>query len=101
MPNEFEIKFDGDNCAPVMVENGQELSEVLDSTNSPLLFGCRTGICGVCIVEILDVKDGELPAANQNEAESLDLYAPQNPKARLACQLSACASLKIKKIKPL
>ena len=100
MHNDFEISFEDDprKNAPVKVVAGIELSTVLDVDNSPILFGCRTGICGTCLIEVLDQTEGALPPPNELEAESLDLYAPLNPKARLACQLSACASIRIRKI---
>lgn len=93
-----EIEFEDAGHPALKLETGTPLSEALNVTNSPVLFGCRTGICGTCLIEVVDVKDGMLPPAGEFEAESLDLYAPENRKARLACQLEACASMKIKKI---
>ena len=37
--------------APVCLDERAELSRELDVSNSPLLFGCRTGVCGTCAVE--------------------------------------------------
>lgn len=100
MHSEFEISFEDDpkSNAPVKIVAGRNLSTVLDVENSPILFGCRTGICGTCLIEVLDQKEGSLPPPGEIEAESLDLYAPLNSKARLACQLSACASIRVRKI---
>ena len=53
--------------------------------NSPLLFGCRTGICGTCIVE---AEGKDIPPPDDEERELLEVLAPDNPKARLACQLN-------------
>jgi ferredoxin len=100
MPSDFEIVFEDDplHSAPVKVIEGICLSTALDVENSPVLFGCRTGICGTCLIEVLEQKEGLLPPPDAIEAESLDLYAPTNSKARLACQLTACASLRVRKI---
>ncbi|MBC6436085.1 2Fe-2S iron-sulfur cluster binding domain-containing protein, partial [Nostoc sp. HG1] len=38
----------------------QNLSEHLTIQNSPVLFGCRTGICGTCLVEV----NGTIPSPN-------------------------------------
>lgn len=75
------------------VEEDAPLSEVLDASNSPVLFGCRTGICGTCIVTV--AADGALPPPDEDEAEILDIHAPDTPGVRLACQLKVRASCAI------
>ena len=77
---------------PVSIDRGEMLSEVLDAANSPLLFGCRTGICGTCVIEV----EGELPEADDDEKELLEIYAPDNPKARLACQIELNSDLRVR-----
>ena len=79
-----KVSFSTGDHAPVMVTEGQNLSEELTAANSPLLFGCRTGICGTCISQ---VDSGNLEAPDEEELEILELHAPDNPKARLACQI--------------
>jgi ferredoxin len=66
------------------IHAGQPLAEVLTVQNSPVLFGCRTGICGTCVVDVA----GAVGEASPDELEILELYAADNPTARLACQLS-------------
>lgn len=68
------------------VEAGIRLSRVLDVTNSPVLFGCRTGICATCLVR---VKAGmqNLPPLEADEAEVIEVYTEQTEDCRLACQL--------------
>ncbi|OUS32538.1 hypothetical protein A9Q99_00240 [Gammaproteobacteria bacterium 45_16_T64] len=77
---------------PVSIEHGELLSEVLDAKNSPLLFGCRTGICGTCVIEV----EGELPEPDEEEIELLEVYAPDNPKARLACQIELTDAIRVR-----
>lgn len=69
------------------VEKGSNPSEVLNSSNSPVLFGCRTGVCGTCLVEVLS-GEAEIDAPTGAEKEILEVFAPGNEKARLACQLT-------------
>lgn len=78
-----KIEFVDGRFAPIEVIARQPLAEVLTVQNSPVLFGCRTGLCGSCVVEVA----GAVDAPNTEELEILELYAAGNPLARLACQL--------------
>ena len=77
---------------PVRLAAGANLSEHLTVENSPVLFGCRTGICATCLVRV-EPLSGELPGPGPDEAELLRIVAPSDPKARLACQLRLCADV--------
>ncbi|MBL8297635.1 MAG: (2Fe-2S)-binding protein [Rhodanobacteraceae bacterium] len=65
--------------------------------NSPLLFGCRSGLCGTCLIEVESAADAAEPP-RADEREALELYAPGNPRARLACQLVPLGAMKVRKI---
>lgn len=69
----------------------------LSVQNSPLLFGCRSGLCGTCLIEVEADADAAEPPAD-DEREALELYAPGNPRARLACQLVPLGAMRIRKI---
>lgn len=71
---------------PLEVEKGCNPSEVLNSSNSPVLFGCRTGVCGTCLVEVIKGSESLDPATGA-EREMLEVFAPDNARARLSCQL--------------
>lgn len=77
------VRFPNTNYPPLTLTPHQPLAEQLTVQNSPVLFGCRTGICGTCLVTVI----GALPPPSVAEQEMLDLLAPDNPQARLACQL--------------
>ncbi len=79
------IRFLDSRFHPVDVQGGACLSEVLDLHNSPVLFGCRTGLCGTCAAVIR----GDLPAPSTDELEVLDAVVPGVDGARLLCQLHA------------
>ncbi len=82
--------------APLEVEKGSPLTDVLDGPHSPVFFGCRSGNCGTCLIE-LDADSARLaPAPEDLEREYLEFATPTNPNARLACQLTAEVNMKIK-----
>jgi ferredoxin len=87
-----KISFPETDYSPITLQRHQNLSEHLTIQNSPVLFGCRTGICGTCLVEVI----GEIPPAQSDEQEMLDTLAPNNPNARLACQLDLTTNIEIR-----
>lgn len=88
------ITFPTTPYSPITLEKQSNLSEHLTIQNSPILFGCRTGICGSCLVEI----EGNIPAPNETEKELLEIIAPNNSKARLACQVNLSSDISITRI---
>ena len=99
-PDEHRISFSPASHPPVCLPRGAALSEHLSVENSPLLFGCRTGICGTCLIEVEEAANGELVAPAADELELLEIIAPANRRARLACQIELCADLRIRYIGP-
>jgi ferredoxin len=94
----YNVSFPGTTHDPAVLHEGDNLSERLSVRNSPLLFGCRAGICGTCLIEIESGWD-ELTPPQELEREALDIYAPGNAKARLACQIAIDANIAVRKIK--
>lgn len=94
MSQEFDVHFEDTAYLPVSVPAQENLSEHLDACNSPILFGCRSGLCGTCLI---DVVSGEVPPPCQEECQALEIYAPGNPSARLACQIDIVGPLKLRK----
>ncbi|WP_414514588.1 2Fe-2S iron-sulfur cluster binding domain-containing protein [Nostoc sp. PCC 9305] len=87
------ISFPGSDFVPITLECHQSLSEHLTIQNSPVLFGCRTGICGTCLVEVI----GDIPPPKPDEQEMLETLAANHPHARLACQVNT-GNVEIRKI---
>jgi ferredoxin len=85
------VRFPGTNYPAITLEPYQNLSEHLTVQNSPVLFGCRTGICGTCLVLV----EGEIPPPSPEEKEVLEMLAPENPQARLACQIALTNDIEI------
>ena len=92
---QHEVAFPNNSHPPLLLEDGSNLSRHLTATNSPILFGCRAGICGTCLSEVLKVYDGTLAPPTDHERDLLDVVAPENPRARLACQINLTASIAI------
>lgn len=97
MPAEaaYTIRFQPQSHPAITLMAGANLSEHLTIDNSPILFGCRTGICGTCLIAVVTPQDGTLIAPTLEERELLDIVAPDNPRARLACQIALCTDITI------
>lgn len=87
-----EVSFPGSAHRPVRLPTRASLSEHLTVQNSPVLFGCRTGICATCLSEV----EGLIPPAGQDEREILEIFAPDNPRARLICQVELTADITVR-----
>ena len=85
------INFTKKNYQPIVLEKHSPLAEHFTVQNSPVLFGCRTGICGTCIVVI----KGDIPPPSEAEKELLEVIAPNNELARLACQIDLTNDIEI------
>lgn len=90
-----KVEFADSDKPAVELKQGDCLSEKLTIHNSPILFGCRIGICGTCAVEVME--DGGLHPRTYDETEFLGTMAPGRDNVRLACQIHINANIKIKK----
>lgn len=90
------VEFVDSDKVPVDLNEGDCLSEKLTIHNSPILFGCRIGICGTCAVEVVK-EDGSLHPRTYDETEFLGTMAPGRDNVRLACQIHINTNIKIKK----
>lgn len=94
----YRIEFINSDKAPVVLNQGDCLSEKLNIHNSPILFGCRIGICGTCAIEIVEEEGAPLHPRTHDEKGFLEAIAPGQDKVRLACQIHINTNLKVKKI---
>jgi ferredoxin len=92
------IEFPGTGFAPVELPDLASLALHLTVLNSPVLFGCRSGLCGTCLIEVEAAGAEALDPPDAAEAEALAIYAPGNALARLACQLPLTADIRVRKI---
>jgi ferredoxin len=80
----IRISFPGTRYPTLELPPEAPLPLHLTATNSPVLFGCRTGLCGTCTVRLTG---GDAAPPDADESEILDIHAPDEPCARLACQV--------------
>ena len=85
------ISFPNTPFPDIFLEDKARLAEQLTVQNSPILFGCRTGLCGTCLVKVT----GDITLPLPEEAEVLQILAPDDPQARLACQIELTADIAI------
>ncbi|MBY0371134.1 (2Fe-2S)-binding protein [bacterium] len=99
MPKQCKISFGGDTHPPMQVDEGSNLSEILDIANSPILFGCRTGICGTCLINVDAGEEEGASPRNEEEQALIPILAPDHPHARLACQMRPQGDLTIRPLR--
>ena len=92
----YTVHFANSSYPPIAIDSDRPLSSALTLQNSPILFGCRTGICGTCLV----LATGHLVAPTPEEQEVLDILAPNTSTARLACQIQPTGDLSLTPLKP-
>jgi len=90
------ISFQDASYPSFEVAEGEPLCEALDRPDSPVFFGCKTGNCGTCLIEIDAEAFAQFGPPNDTEKEMLDSLAADKPLARLACQLDAIANLTVR-----
>ena len=88
---QYCVSFPNSSFGEVILQTGDRLSEKLTVQNSPILFGCRTGLCGTCLMRVT----GDIPPAQPEEQELLAILAPGDPHARLTCQIELTADIAI------
>lgn len=91
MSNLCTIHFANTRYPAMRLAAHEPLSHHLTLQNSPVLFGCRTGLCGTCLVKVT----GEIPPPGLEEQEMLDALAPGAVNVRLACQIDLTADIAI------
>lgn len=93
------ISFTDTNYSDVVLNENDELSETLTAKNSPILFGCRTGICGTCLIRVHEDGPEPLHPRTNDEVDFLEELFPGNKSYRLACQIKLNTNVKISKEK--
>ncbi|MBT3583903.1 MAG: (2Fe-2S)-binding protein [Halobacteriovoraceae bacterium] len=92
--DEYTITFQSEGeHAPVKLTAGKTLMESFDKEISPIRYGCEGGVCGTCLVNILEGAD-HVNAPDDEEKETLEELAT-TPQARLACRLEVSGDIKV------
>lgn len=95
----YKIEFTDKAYSPIEINENAELSQTLTIQNSPILFGCRTGICGTCLIRVHEESPHPLHQRTPDEEEFLEGLYPGDKTLRLACQVKLTANIKIEKEK--
>lgn len=90
----YAVSFVAPGYPAVQLAEGASLGLHLTVRNSPVLFGCRTGICGTCRARV-EVLAGQLEGPDAHERETLEILGEGHPNERLLCQLKLSADVQI------
>jgi len=97
--DKFIVSFPETKYEDILVEKDQNLAECCSIDNSPIMFGCRTGICGTCLVfvtgDILPVSEMEREVLETIVPDRIPSHIPDIAQPRLACQLELTNNIAI------
>lgn len=79
-----KISFEMDGIT-YETEPGQLLVDICREAGSSIPFGCTNGICGTCIISVLEGMDN-LSEQEPDEEMTLEMFGADKPEHRLACQ---------------
>lgn len=75
------------------VKNGYALIDMCEEYDTSILFGCRDGACGACMVKVLEGKENLSPM-KEDEKDFLETMAAEEDE-RLACQCKVYGDVKL------
>lgn len=77
----------------IEVEDGTALIDLAEKEDTSILFGCRDGACGACMIKVLEGSEKISPMSD-DEKDFLETMAAE-PDERLACQCKVFGDVKI------
>lgn len=77
----------------IEVKEGYALIDMCEDYDTSILFGCRDGACGACMVRVLEGQE-HLSPMQDDEKDFLETMAAE-PDERLACQCKVYGDVKI------
>ena len=75
------------------VPDGYAMIDMCEDHDTSILFGCRDGACGACMIRVIDGA-GNLSPMQDDERDFLETMAAE-PNERLACQCKVKGDVKI------
>jgi ferredoxin len=75
------------------VADGYAMIDMCEQFDTSILFGCRDGACGACMIRVLEGADNLSPMQD-DERDFLETMAAE-PNERLACQCKVKGDVKI------
>lgn len=77
----------------IEVAEGYALIDMCEDYDTSILFGCRDGACGACMVRVLEGAENLSPMKD-DEKDFLETLAAE-PEERLACQCKVYGDVKL------
>ena len=77
----------------IEVKDGYALIDMCEDHDTSILFGCRDGACGACMVKVISGAD-KLSPMQDDEKDFLETMAAE-PDERLACQCKVYGDVKL------
>lgn len=84
------VKTDKKN---IIVEYGSSIIDVCETEETSILFGCRDGACGACMIRVVDHPEN-LSQMEDHEKDFLETMAAREDE-RLACQCKVLGDVTI------
>jgi len=75
------------------VSEGYAMIDMCEEHDTSILFGCRDGACGACMIRVLEGPQNLSPM-QESERDFLETMAAE-PNERLACQCKVLGDVKI------
>ncbi len=75
------------------VPDGYAMIDMCDQHDTSILFGCRDGACGACMIKVIEGASN-LSKMEDHERDFLETMAAQ-PEERLACQCKVHGDVKV------
>jgi len=75
------------------VHDGYAMIDMCDDQDTSILFGCRDGACGACMIKVIEGAEN-LSKMEDHERDFLETMAAE-PRERLACQCKVHGDVKI------
>jgi ferredoxin len=105
--SQVETPVAATQCKVVIASTGEvfwlprnaHLVDALELGVAGLIFGCRAGACGICVIEVREGA-GNLSPCKENEAGLLEALGFQQRSVRLACQCRLHGDIVIDHPKP-
>ena len=86
----LSIKTDKKN---INVEMGASIIDVCENEETSILFGCRDGACGACMIKVVE-NPSNLSKMEEHERDFLETMAAREDE-RLACQCKVLGDVTI------
>ena len=87
------ITFEGEGKS-CQVERDTKIMVACDQVASSISFGCRRGVCGTCIIDVMEGLEHIAPPGMQEEDTRKEICAKANQ--RMACQARVRGDIKIR-----